>query len=518
MKSQLTPIQTDLVVHAVCFIAQLGMLLATGFAQQGTTPPWMFPIYFILAALTLVRIHEHVSQFGSRLILIPAIVSTLIIGLCLLIDMPRAYWGFMIPRYMPVGARALWMQLSFLLLHPDVFKRVGHCLIQSHAYFNANGYYGRKIWVLVLGAGCILWLFRSQNVSLDGYDWLKFTTIPKHWVLYLREPLGLLIFRATTYWGLKLFHWDPYCSISVLTIVCGLVTTYLLGRVATWCVPKPFAVPVLLLLISCCGYTQIFAGNIEVYALLHVGLALFLFAVMKYTQNEWPAWAPGLAFGVMFCTHLSAGWLIPAFLLLPLLRFYQSDNQTASLRDALLIYLSALFFVIVFWLFILQHGYDGNLERMYNHFFSDQVMYVGTDAAMFRPMQDYFSPEYYLTMANEFFYLAPVFVLLLPVIVIGFKRLGVWDYELLWVACLAVFYFAYSITWRPDRLFPIDWDLFSGLTIPLVLLIGGIVSRMKISKEAALYLIYQAAAFSYLYLFLQLLRNHFKITTWPLFA
>ncbi|MBZ0256811.1 hypothetical protein K8I31_12165 [bacterium] len=514
---QLAPFQADLVVHAICFLAQAVLLLATGVAQQGTTPPWVFPVYFILAAVTLMRIHERVERYGTRLIMAPAAVAALIVGLCLIIDLPRAFWAFMIPRYLPVGVRALWMQAVFLLLHPDVFAKMSAWLVHCHHGLLARGYYGRKAWALAACAGLILWLARSQNVSLDGFDWLKFTTIPKHWVLYLREPLGLLIFRAASYWGMKILHWDTYCSITVVTIVCGLITTFLLSRVVGWLVAKPFSAPVLLLTLSCCGYTQVFAGNIEIYAVLHAGLAIFLYAVMRYARNEWPAWAPGLAFGVLFCIHLSAGWWIPAFLLLPLMKHYKQGANAHSLRDAILLFAAALLFVILFWIFILQHGYSGDLVRMYHHFFSDQVMYVGTDAAMFRPVRDFASPDYYLTMANEYFYLVAACVLLLPVFIIGFRRLDIWDPALVWIGCLAVFYLTYSITWRPDRLFPIDWDLFSGLTIPLMLFAGGLVSRMRMSKDAVMYILYQATTFSFLYLILQLARNHFKVTDWPLF-
>ncbi|MDP8246125.1 MAG: hypothetical protein P9L94_18725 [Candidatus Hinthialibacter antarcticus] len=514
---QLAPLQTDLLIHAICFLAQAGVLLSTGIAQQGTTPPWMFPIYFILSALTLMRIHERVPQFGTRLVYVPAAMAALMIGLCLLIDMPRAFWGFMIPRHLPIGLRALWMQLTLLLLHPDVFAKMSACFSRWHEWLQTNGYYGCKIWILAVIAVFVLWLARSQNISLDGFDWLRFTVPPKHWVLYLREPLGLLIFRAAAYWGIKLPHWDPYCSITLVTILCGVVTTFLLGRVSGWVAPKPFAAPLVLLLVSCCGYTQVFAGNIEIYAVLHVGLALFLYAAMKYVRDDWPAWAPGLAFGILFCIHLSAGWWIPAFLLLPLLKYYKRGAAEKPFYDVSLLYTSALLFIGVFWMFLLQHGYNGNVERMVAHFFSDQVMYVGTDAAMFRPIQDYLTPDYYLTMANEFFYLAPAAVVLLPVIFLGFRRWGTVDPVLAWIGCLAFFYFAYSITWRPDRLFPIDWDLFSGLTVPAVLLFGGFVARMKVSKDAALYLLYQATAFSFLYLLLQLTRNHFKVTAWPMY-
>ncbi len=514
---KLSPLQSDLAIHAVCFVVQFILLFAIGAPKFGTTPPWMVPFYCILLSLTIMRIKERIPEYGTRLVMVPAILISLFIAIGLLIDMPRSFWAYIVPRYLSVSVRVVWMQLTFLLLHPDVFRHVCRWCSNAHEWLKSNGYYGWKIWVPALIVGMLLWLIRSQNISYDGYDWLLVTVLPKHWILYLREPLSLLILRGATFWGAKLFHWGPYCSITVVTIACGILTTILLSRVVSWLAPKPYAAMILVLAASCGGYTQIFAGNIEVYAILHLGLAFYLFTAMKYVRDGWPGWAPGIAFGMLFCIHLSAGWWLPAFLLLPWLKIVKNGAQQNSLFDAGIYYLASLAFVVAFFSFLAQHGYDGNFIQLFGHFFSDQVMYVGTDAAMFRPASDYFTWDYYMDMANEFFYLAPAAVILFVVLLVSIHRWGGFDPALAWISVIAFWYFIYTITWRPDRLFPMDWDLFSGLTIPAVLLIGGLVSRLKLNQTAVSYLLYQATVFSFIYLLLQLTRNHFKATSWPLY-
>jgi len=172
--------------------------------------------------------------------------------------------------------------------------------------------------------------------------------------------------------------------------------------------------------------------------------------------------------------------------------------------------------VVSFWLFVLQYGYLGDHRALWDHFWSDEVMYVGTDAAMFRKVDAFLSFEYYRIMLNEYFYMMPGVFLLIAVLAGAFPRCKSGDSWDRWLLVAGGFYFLYTIVWNPDRHFPADWDLFSGLTIPAVLIVGGVMSRLRLPEKAVLYILYQATVFSGLYLILQLLRNHFKPTEWPL--
>lgn len=180
--------------------------------------------------------------------------------------------------------------------------------------------------------------------------------------------------------------------------------------------------------------------------------------------------------------------------------------------------LLASFFAVSFcvvYLIALQ-GYGGNLTAMLEHFTSDQVLYVGSDGAMFHPISTYFTWEYYLAMVNEYVYLMPGIVLLLPILLISAKQTGWLIRQDSWFLGLAGLYFIYSIVWHADRPLAVDWDIFSGLTIPAAIVAGKIAQHSQIKEETKRYLLYQGILFSASFLLLQIMRSHYQVSLyWP---
>ncbi|NPU96235.1 MAG: hypothetical protein HPY51_03345 [Candidatus Omnitrophica bacterium] len=515
MNSSRSPLRLDLAVHGVFLVLQLSFLIPGGFFQKGTTPPVVYPFWLVLAALTLFRQKESLAVYSSRLIFIPAGLSILLYGFCLINEMTRDLWGFAMVRLFPVAARIVWYQLGLLLIHPLVFPRVWEGVSNAFEYFHKRGYFGRKIVVTGLALGVGLWLLRSHNISPDGYDWLKHSMVPHNWTRYLREPLGTMIYRLTVWSGWECFRWEPVISIALVTILCGLVTTWIMVRIFRRLFPAGPVGISMAFLVSCCGYTQVFAGNIEVYALLLTGLACFLWAGVVYLQGGCPAGMPGVVFGGMFCLHLSAGWWIPAFLALPFLRNAMNSTPRPPFGE-LLKSLAAFYAVVIpFWLFLLIYGYRGDTQAMWDHFWGDEVMLTGTDRAMFHKLETYLTPDYYIMQLNEYFYMMPAGVLLFLTLLPVIPRARAWHPLQTWFGLLAGFYLVYSIVWRPDRPFPADWDLFSGLTIPAAIVLLQFMNRLDLPPKAKDYILYQCVVFSLLYLFFQLLRNHVHATEWP---
>ncbi|RJP22349.1 MAG: hypothetical protein C4527_21900 [Candidatus Omnitrophota bacterium] len=517
MTSSVSPFKTDLIVHAVCFLMQFLFLLPGGLAQGGPTPPFVYPFFLILAAITLVRQWESVSVYGTRLILIPCVFSIFLYGFCLINELGGTFWAFYTPRWFPTAVRIVWMQAGLLLIHPRVFIPVHHFLSRFFEQIYEKGYFHRKLPLTLLIIGLLMWLLRSQNISPDGYDWLKHSIFEKNWVRYLREPLGTFVLRLWVLGGIRMFHWDPYISITILGFVCGFIATWFLYGVFQFCMANVHAGYGFALLLSSAGYTQIFVGNIEIYALLQLGLAVFLFAAIRYLRGDSPAWLPGAMFGVLFCLHLSAGWWLPALFLLPYIKTLIVPASTRPIRDLSLLLVSCIAPAFAFGVFVLQYGYGGNIDAMWEHFWSDEVMNVGTDAAMFHAPETFLTPHYYMNMLNEYFYMMPAAFPLLLVLVPAFRRTHRALPHHCWLLVLAGFYLVYTIVWRPDRSFPADWDIFSGLTIPSILLLGVYISHLRLPENAIRFILYQTVVFSGLFLLLQLLRNHFKISDWPLF-
>ncbi len=506
----------DLTIHAVCLLLQMVLLYFHGFGWEGSTPPFVYPFWIILAAVTVFRVHEQINTFHSKLVLVPLILIAFLIGFCLVNEIGAVFWAFYTPRWYPVWVRILWYQSILFLQHPQIYFLVTDAAKRFITLLHQKQYFGGKIVILFLIAGIVMWLLRSQNLSPDGYDWLKHSVFEKNWTRYLREPLGTFILRTWVYWGMDWFHLAPHTSITLLTIVCGLIGSAFLYRVLQEWIDLPYVNPVFALIVGSFGYTQVFTGNIEIYALLQLGLVLFLCAVMLYQKGRYSAWHVGIWFGILFCIHLSAGWWIPAFLLFPLLK-YDRHEISLWLPDIAKAVSSMAFVCLAFGLFVLGYGYQWDIAAIHKHFWSDQVMLVGTDAAMFRPLSDYGDPEYYLTMVNEYYFMFSGGCILVLTLICGLPYLSLPSKKAVWVLLLAGFYFVYSLIWRPDRHFPADWDLFSGLTLPAILFLSFLLIQSHLPKAAIRYILYQCTVFSGMYMGLQIARNHLQVSEWPPF-
>lgn len=509
-------LKTDLAAHAALFALQAGVVSMQGLNHAGATPPLIYPCLLILAAINAFRLRERMADYGTRLVFVPMGLIALLCAFCLINEIGAVFWAFYIPRWHYTLARVAWYQSVLLLSHPLVYPIVVASIRGAFAHLKRRGYFGGKLAVTLLAAGTLLWLIRSQNLSPDGYDWLKHSVYPGNWSRYLREPMGTYLFHLWVWAGMDWFHLAPYVSITLLTIVCGMASTWLLIRVLRGLFPPEWRGWMLALFLTTFGYIQIFAGNIEIYALLFTALMAFLRAAQRYWDGKGSAAAAGALFGVLFCVHLSAGWWLPAFLALPFVKRSGIRGQGPAWRDfaAMTTWFAAV--TAAFWTFVLARGYGWDFGAMWAHFWSDQVMLVGTDAAMFRPLGDYATFDYYMTMINEYFYMMPGGCVLLAALAAGYRRPARPDAAGWWFLSMTALYLAYSLTWRPDRHFPADWDLFSGLTVPALFSLGLLLAKLRAPRAAAEYILYQCAVFNGAFLLLQLLRNHWKVTDWPL--
>ena len=531
----------DLILHGILFLAQMVLLISYGLTASGTTPPFVYPCFLILAVLTLYRQNEAISRYGTRLILVPGLLSIFFYGFCLLNELGNFFWAYYAPRWYSIPVRILWMQTGLLLIHPLIFPYVLDWVTRVFRSLADRGYFGKKLFVTVPVVVILLWLLRSRNISSDGYAWLRYSFMPDQWYRYLREPLGVMIFYLWIHGVMNLFHWfsgvgntivylfcgaqsdfpwenlQAYVGIVILNIGCGCLAVGLLTPVIRETASKPFSGLLLALVLCSCGFTQVFVGNLEIYALLQLGLAAFLFVAVRYLRDESPLWAVGVVFGLFFCLHLSSGWWIPAFLLLPYVKAITTRPLAHPFREVFLQLCGFSFIVIGYWLFLLAYGYHGDLRAMQNHFWSDEVMYTGTDKAMFYPWPTYSTADYYLTQLNMYFNLMPAIWILLATVLMSVKYWRPLEPVQFWILVMAGFYGVYSIVWHNDRPYPSDWDLFSGLTVPLMLSLGFIIVKSRLSDAAKQYILYQAAVFSGLFLILQIVRNYLRVTEWPLF-
>ncbi|MBD3265651.1 hypothetical protein GF373_03195 [bacterium] len=500
----------DIAIHFVFFLGQVLILAWNDIGQSGFTPSFIYPFWAGIVLLTIVRQQENASP--TRFGMVYTVMASLVLTFCLLNDMTRDFWAFGIHRYFPVIVRLVAVQGFLLFIHPQIFPLVARKVEQGICILRNRGYFVAKLPLLLLIIGLVAWLLRNQHITPDGHDWIVHSAYAGNWTRYLREPLSVFIFRSSVvFLGLP-----PYLSITLVTILAGLLASIILVIVIWKIFPAPLSGYVMALLLSCAGYTALFFGNIEVYALLQLGLAMFLFSTVKYWRDQWPGWVVGVAYALLAFMHLSAVWWFPCFLAVPFVRAKRMDNWSTVGKEMgkLLASFFAVSFCVVY--LIALQGYGGNITAMLEHFTSDQVLYVGSDGAMFHPISTYFTWEYYLAMLNEYVYLMPGIVLLLPILFWRAKQTAWNTKQNLWFIGLAGLYLAYSLVWHADRPLAVDWDIFSGLTIPAVILLGKMVQHSQIREEAKPYLLYQGVCFSASFLFLQILHNHLRVSPyWP---
>ncbi len=512
----MSPERRDMLLMLVFATCLAVGALAADPLQKIPFPPWMYiPVFLLFAVSADARKREFPND--PLLALFPLGFAGFFTIFCLLTHMPVKLWAFIIPNRFPLGLIALWAGLVPILLHPVVEHRFYEGLWRLVQDLGRRGYWTRKIWITLPIVLLTLWLVRSQNLSPDGYDWLVHSIHPRHWIRYLREPLGTLVFRCATIIGIWIGSWPAMISIALTTYLCGFATVAILWPTLGHVTPeKSERFLWLLAILASGGFTQLFIGNIEIYAVLMVAFTAFLYCAFGYLRGVKSPTIVAFSFAVLFVTHLSAGWWIPAFLLLPYLCWkHGNEGERRWRRDTGLLAILSMGCVLLFVFWLLQHGYGGDTHAMWEHFWGPQVMQVGSDGAMFRTASEIVSANVILTMWNEYFHLSPIMCgLALYYICRPFRPAA--ERETLFVGLLAGLYLIYSIVWRPDRKFPQDWDLFSGLTLPAVLFLL-LCFRSKIEDPAKrLFLIRPFVTFSGSLAILQVLYNNLRVSSWPL--
>ena len=296
------------------------------------------------------------------------------------------------------------------------------------------------------------------------------------WWYHLREPLTILFYR----WSYLLFgyhlRWALVTCIGLLSVIAGLIVLPLVVSALRRIFPDAETRGwIYLFLIGCGGFTMLFAGHVEVYALLVLGFWSILLMAALYARGRCRIEWVGLVFGAVFGLHLSIVFWMPAVLALPWLLPPQGLSRREAAFESIRALMAMTAAPLVLGVTILFVGYGGDVTSVWAFFWGDKVMAVGTDGAMFRKLESYAQPTAYLDYLSYLVYLMPAFPAWLTYAAIAPVRTnedadgrGMRQFFLL----LLVPYLVYFITWRPDKHPNVDWDLFSGLVSPMVLVLG----------------------------------------------
>jgi len=341
--------------------------------------------------------------------------------------------------------------LCIIALHPSTYLWIQNVSRNFKQWWNPYRVTFLLCLLVLFVMSCFL--LRSYHITRDGYDWIERST-QAVWHLYMREPLTIGLFQfvadiAWNWWGITSFGAIGF--ISVAAGVWWIVWANLLivdkwadgfDRLLVW-----------LLVVSSGGIIILFYAHIEVYPVFVASLMPCFYFAHRYLHGESGIVPVVLCFSVAFLCHLSAGWLLPAFVLLPIL----CQKNNSKVKDFALFIGFFCFIQALFWGFLIVVYYEASLslflERLHQTFF------VGLDRAMFLPPMYWFQSRHLIDLANAYIYYSLPCCLLLPVLLIR-KPLLPSRETCFWVLA-AGGYFLYSFLWNPDRGYPEDWDLFS---------------------------------------------------------
>ncbi len=367
----------------------------------------------------------------------------------------------------------LWYSLGIVLLHPKAFF-----FAQRIADDVANLSKNRKRiyligWFILLAL--LFWGFKSKHITRDGADWILRTGKPV-WHLYMREPLTIGLYRWVFLAVKPLVYVNTYQVISTLSIISGLWCLGWMHRLVQQQYSDAFKVFLAwLLMLSSGGMKILFFGHVEVYPVFIAGLIPTCYYAQEYFHGRKSVYPAAICFSVTFLLHLSAGWLLPAFFLLPLLKERYFKNAFSDVLRFVLIFVMAQIF---WWGGLLLFCYQADIQQMLARL--HQTFFVGPDRAMFLPLWAWFQGFHLWALFNEYLYLSVSGCVLMPIMLFYFLR--TMNRAMFFWFVLFAGYFVYTFFWNPDRGFPEDWDLFSPL-VPLLFLFQLQLMRDKYEDE-----------------------------------
>ena len=322
-------------------------------------------------------------------------------------------------------------------------------------------------WVWVASSSCVFGglalLLPVQHAEGDAQTILGYleSGMWVHW----KQPLDWWLHAALTHM-LKPFSTDAArLSYYILGALAGLSYGALAGLCTVSWTQSTLRRLLVLMVFGCAGYTLLFAGYVESYALVLSALLAYVWAAMRSRQTG-QLLLPGFLLGLAIVLHPLALWAVPTLLL-----FLQWFGWQRTGRTLVAMLVPVLGLIVVFSL--AGHG-PGTIG-------ANNDAPGGYDGGLFVPLnaingttEQYtlWSGAHWIAWINVLLLAAPI-LLALPALL---QPLRSPDQIFLYVLCLGAW--LWSFLWNPD-LGPLqDWDLFSVAGLPAILLAAYMLATM----------------------------------------
>ena len=343
----------------------------------------------------------------------------------------------------------------------------------------------------------VFFLLRTRFINYDGLMFAeKFARdVPLHgahvthdemWELYLHSRFWFY----TDY----LFGWSVELSYQVLSSVVGGVFILLLMYYCSIMFPER---PVLAFVVCVSGgYMQLFFGDVENYTLTATLIMAYFVVSSIYIKGRMSIITPSVILAAALTFHLLAGFLIPSLLILYIIAWKRGEKRSVIIA-------AGMFCAVVALTLVFFHLNDLPIRNLWYH------SHVFGHGGNIRPRLVDPSPGYYFQMLNLAFLLAPVWIILIPLLLFGRVKLDDMNIHLM---VAAIFMGLFFVGWKATLGVYADWNMFAAAALPVTFL----VLRNMLSTECILrrcWLVYLFAWLFILHSYSWVISNHFYLAT-----
>lgn len=375
------------------------------------------------------------------------------------------FWGFNLWQYLP-----FWVQVGLcsgvlLICWPPASKKIAYWL-RTVARWTPNGHPLMVLGAIQLTVTLLFWFLRERIPVADSLI-LLFSAQSGSAFLLPEMGATYLAFFAAVKVG-PLIQLSPAESIQLLVCLFGGLAVVAIIRVARFLAPDRESRAFVVSFLLCSGMLRIFAGHIEVYAMVLCGGIIYLWAACSYLREKCDFRLPCVVLGIDLWLHLAFICLVPSLLLLPNLKTQAPQLKLARrVIDLLWVALPTALFLLAMHVAGQDHSLKAawlTCERILNlrpdPMLPNRWVGFGLDDGSLTATYTLFSASQFKYLVNAFFILAPWSLpVLVFLAVLSPKRLiETKEARFLSIVCLPLLLYAFAL--RPIW-GPYDWDLFS---------------------------------------------------------
>ena len=392
---------------------------------------------------------------------------------------PNLWWGTHFVRFLPPAPRYLFLLLPLVLLARPTSSAAARILASALLVRLSR----RPSVVALLLAACCFGVFvllpapihlygdsatllRNTSPAADHFQsaWLVGIFSPDIFVHNNHDLFVVNIARVTSY----LLQVEPRIAFQVLSAICGALFVFLW----VWFVHVYFADRTSRTLLTVVGllpgFTQLFLGHCEIYAVSMVSISIYLIVTLMLLRTSKPLWAWLLPFAFLLCvkSHTINFLLVPVLALT--LAYHFSRNRPDILRYftwrylAVFLLLPGLIAFIIVYVFVIQN-HNAPLNVLPE--LASRTPFVFLPVVPSAPPLD----RYTLQSLWHVFDFVNIMMLWTPAglaIILGialFRPKQVdWNHPSVLVTGFAlILYAAFFFATNPKLSMPRDWDLFS---------------------------------------------------------